>query len=557
MKKLSLLMAAMLLLSACGKVEAPTQANTPAESPSSATESPAATPDQEAPESDASQEESQSIAVNAPMPDSMPQKSGDALELPAALAVNGEWQVELLTPAQYQMEVPLEKGGARGFLSCDVFRAARDGKVTLFNRNGKQISQDGEYDGQPDQGWISTDGQAVPVSKDGLTGLVDIGDGSVLVPLEYTSVSAYPKDFYEVETDGKTTLLLRKSDLSVAYTLERGDRYSSLGDDRDILYQNGTLKIFDKAGTPVKNMVCDDVRVVADNTENVGVNRLAVQENGKWALYDGDGEQITNAVYDDFNSRFRGDYITFRKSNKWGVMDYSGKVTIKPRWDDIILYDSSASLCLDNKWTGTTELDREPEVTHPIYDDVGAFSENGYACFEKNGKYGLLDDAGNVMMTPRQSGRIYAGVQGFDEDVFLVEGDNGPGSFGVLSGGQLVIPTDNIIYSQGINPYYAENEPYNLVYTPSGKWGYIDSQGQYVIDTKFDAADGFIKGRDVAMVTLNGKVCLIDRKGNVVLETVFDDCGGFQPDTMVCSMRYTDGAGNAAYCLVRLIPPAA
>lgn len=557
MKKLSLLIAATLLLSACGKVEAPTQANTPAESPSSAIETPGATLDQEAPESDSSQEESQSIAVNAPMPDSMPQKSGDALELPAALAVNGEWQVELLTPAQYQMEVPLEKGGARGFLSCDVFRAARDGKVTLFNRNGKQISQDGEYDGQPDQGWISTDGQAVPVSKDGLTGLVDIGDGSVLVPLEYTSVSAYPKDFYEVETDGKTTLLLRKSDLSVAYTLERGDRYSSLGDDRDILYQNGTLKIFDKAGTPVKNMVCDDVRVVADNTENVGVNRLAVQENGKWALYDGDGERITNAVYDDFNSRFRGDYITFRKSNKWGVMDYSGKVTIKPRWDDIILYDNSASLCLDNKWTGTTELDREPEVTQPIYDDVGAFSENGYACFEKNGKFGLLDDAGNVMMTPRQSGRIYAGVQGFDEDVFLVEGDNGPGSFGVLTGGQLVIPTDNIIYSQGVNPYYAEDEPYNLVYTPSGTWGYIDSQGQYVIDTKFDAADGFIKGRDVAMVTLNGKVCLIDRKGNVVLETVFDDCGGFQPDTMVCSMRYTDGAGNSAYCLVRLIPPAA
>lgn len=557
MKKLYLFVAAALLLSACGKVEAPARPDTPAQAPSAA-ETPAAAPEESKPEAAAQQgESSQSVAVNAPMPDSMPPKSGDALELPASLAVNGTWKAELLTPAQYEMEIPLEKGGARGFLGCDVFRASRDGKVTLFNRNGKQISQDGEYDRLPDQGWISTDGLSVPVSKDGLTGMADIGDGNLLVPLEYASAHAYPRDYFEVQTDGKTTLLLRKSDLSTAYTLERGDRYSPMGDDRDVVYQNGTLKIFDKAGTPVKNMVCDDVRVVAENTETIGVNRLAVQENGKWAIYDGDGERVTNAVYDDFNARFRGDYITFRKGGKWGVMDYSGKITIKPRWDDIILYENSASLCLDNKWTGTTELDQEPEVTQPIYDDVGAFSENGYACFEKDGKYGLLDEDGNVMMTPRQSGRIYAGVQGFDEDVFLVEGDNGPGSFGILTGGQMVLPTDNIIYSQGVNPYYAEDEPYNLVYTPAGKWGYVDSRGQFVIDTKFDAADAFIKGRDVAMVSLNGKICLIDRKGSVVLETVFDDCAGFQPDTMVCGMRYTDNAGNAAYCLVRLIPPTA
>lgn len=562
MKKLSLMLAALLTLSACGQVKAPEQTMAPsseavAAAPPSGDTKEAVSSSMEAETAKGSGnsvgEAPQDVSAKAaPMPSDMPEKTQGALELPSVLATRAEgWKVELLTPAQYEIEAPMFKGGARGFLDVDIFKAVRDGKMTLFNRNGKQISEDGEYDEDDIRGWIAPDGRAVTIQKDEQAGLVDAADGAVLVPFQYKDAWA-TRDYYEVEDENKSTQLLRKDDLSIAYTLERGDRFEQMGQDRMLLYQNSTLKIFDKAGTPIKNLVCDDVNVVAVDTDPVGVNRLTVKEGEKWALYDGDGEMLTNAVYEDFNPRFLGDYITFQKAGKWGVMDYTGKITIKPRWDDIILYENSASLCKDNKWTGTTELDREPEVTQPIYDDVGPFSETGYAWFEKDGKYGLLDDDGNVMMTPRQSGRVLSGIAGFDEDVFLVEGDNGPNSYGVLTGGKLVIPTDSIIFSQGINPYHAEDEAYNLVYTPSGKWGYIDGQGQYVIDSRFEEADGFIKGRDVAMVKLDGKICLIDRKGNVVLETVFEDCGALNPETMVCAMRYRDAAGNTADCLVRL-----
>lgn len=548
MKKLSVFLAAALLLAACGKVEAPAQTAAPMETPSESAASSQNGPPLEQEEARAS---SAASSIAAPLPEAMPEKAAEAAELPGELSAStAGWQIELLTPAQYTIEAPLNRGGARGFINVDVFMAVKGDKLTLFNQNGKQISGDYEYDASmAENGWIAVNGRAVAMKKDGLAGLVDAGDGSVLVPFQYADAWEGP-DYYEVHEEAKNALLLRKSDLSVAYTLERGDRFASLGDDRELLYQNSTLKLFDKSGAPIKNLVCDEVNIVAENTDTVGVNRLAVKDGEKWALYDGDGEPITNAVYDDFNPSFKGDYITFRKSGKWGVMDYSGKVTIKPKWDDIILYERSASLCLNGKWTGTMDLDREPEVTQPIYDDVGPFSEDGYAYFEKDGKFGLLDDDGNVMMTPRQSGRILAGVKGFDEGVYLVEGDNGPGSYGVITNGQLVIPADSILYPQGVNPYYDENEPYNLICTPSGKWGYLDGTGQYVVDARFDGADAFVKGRDVAMVNLNGRICLIDRKGNVVLETVFTDCGAWNPETLVCAMRY-----NGADCLVRLIPP--
>lgn len=558
MKKLSLFLAATLFLSSCQTPSAPVN-GVSAPNPTSSREEPASQAsssetkkEQKAPKAD-SEETLSSAAANIPMPEEMPAAADSAVSLPEKLASQSQgWSVTLLTPAQYTLEAPVNRGGPSGFMDCDVFRAVQGDRVTLFNANGKQISQDGEF-GHQGESWYAVEG-AVTVTKNGLSGLVDAATGETLVPAEYAYVYPVPgRPYYRAEKEHSQGDILRKETLEIAYSLGTGDEYSPLGEERDLLYQNGTLKLFELDGTPVKNLVCDSVSIVARDTDEIGVNRLAVQENGKWALYDGDGELVTNPVYDSFGPSFQGDYISFRRSGKWGIMDYTGKVTIKPRWDDIILSEYGAVLYEGNKCTATTELDREPDGA-VMYDEIGHYSENGYVWFKKDGKYGLLDDAGNVVMTPRQQGPIYGGMPGLEDGVFLVEGDNGPNSFGIIANGKMVLPLESLIFLQGINPYYDKRETYNLICTPSGKWGYIDGEGQFLIDTRFEAADGFIKDRDVAMVKYNGKICLIDRKGNVVLETVFDSCSAFNPDTMVAAMGYTSPDGQSASCLVRLVP---
>lgn len=558
MKKLSLFLAATLFLSSCQTPSAPVN-GVSAPNPTSSREEPASQAsssetkkEQKAPKAD-SEETLSSAAANIPMPEEMPAAADSAVSLPEKLASQSQgWSVTLLTPAQYTLEAPVKRGGPSGFMDCDVFRAVQGNRVTLFNANGKQISQDGEFEHQGES-WYAVEG-AVTVTKNGLSGLVDAATGETLVPAEYAYVYPIPgRPYYRAEKEHSQGDILRKETLEIAYSLGTGDEYSPLGEERDLLYQNGTLKLFELDGTPVKNLVCDSVSIVARDTDEIGVNRLAVQEDGKWALYDGDGELVTNPVYDSFGPSFQGDYISFRRSGKWGIMDYTGKVTIKPRWDDIILSEYGAVLYEGNKCTATTELDREPDGA-VMYDEIGHYSENGYVWFKKDGKYGLLDDAGNVVMTPRQQGPIYGGMPGLEDGVFLVEGNNGPNSFGIIANGKMVLPLESLIFLQGINPYYDKRETYNLICTPSGKWGYIDGEGQFLIDTRFEAADGFIKDRDVAMVKYNGKICLIDRKGNVVLETVFDSCSAFNPDTMVAAMGYTSPDGQSASCLVRLVP---
>ena len=53
-----------------------------------------------------------------------------------------------------------------------------------------------------------------------------------------------------------------------------------------------------------------------------------------------------------------------------------------------------------------------------------------------------------------------------------------------------------------------------------GKWGFIDTKGNFVIEPKFDDASDFSDG--CAQVELDGKWGFIDTKGNFVIEPKFD-----------------------------------
>lgn len=120
---------------------------------------------------------------------------------------------------------------------------------------------------------------------------------------------------------------------------------------------------------------------------------------------------------------------------------------------------------------------------------------------------------------------------------------------GIVGEGKTVLPTDHCVIIA------EQDDPYHMVYTPRGKWGYIDRRGKIVIDTRFDNAGGFLPEREVAMVELDGTICLIDRKGEVVLKTVFSDLLAYNPETMVCAMEYTDQSGKVKSCLAKLVFP--
>ena len=72
----------------------------------------------------------------------------------------------------------------------------------------------------------------------------------------------------------------------------------------------------------------------------------------------------------------------------------------------------------------------------------------------------------------------------------------------------------------------------------NGKWGYVDKDGNIVIDPRFEMAKSF--SNDLAAIQINGKWGFIDTKGEVVIEPQFLDADYFT-DSGACMVSLETG----------------
>ncbi len=560
MKKTALFLAALLALAGCAPESQPTQGvpeesgtSSQMESSASQAETQSQSSSQEessAPSSSSVQEQSQPEKTSPEQleaPDEIPAATVEALELPAQL-FTGEagYSVEALTPAQYEASLTAQRGGPQGFVSTDIFQLGQGGKYAIANANGKIIT-DFIYDHTDGNLWESYG--LVIVTKDGMTGVISVADGSEVVPAnngqEYTGI--YPNGLiYLGDPEGDSWRIINQ-DGSLRYQMERGDKLVVAGDG-EFLLQEGMLRIYDHdTGKLVTNMSCEDIELAALTAEGDAFDGVSIQNNGVWGVLDTQGETIITPDYDE-PLTFDGDYAKVKQNGKYGVVNYKGELVVKLRWDDLILGNGMASVCSEDRWGVIGDLDTNELTVSPHYDFVGRY-QNGYASFERNGRYGLLDKDGNEIIAAKYDTMITAEPY-LEKGYFLLEGD-GPGSAGIVGDGKVLLPTDNYIWGTGLNGYTAPDEPYILFQTSREKFGYLDGTGKIVIDAQFDMADGFLAGKDVAFVKKDGKIGLINRQGTMVLETVFSDLVCFNPETMVGLFQYTSGDTTKA-CLAKI-----
>lgn len=123
----------------------------------------------------------------------------------------------------------------------------------------------------------------------------------------------------------------------------------------------------------------------------------------------------------------------------------------------------------------------EPTVKNIYYDDVYSFSE-GMSRVVKNGKYGFMDQTGNVAINLE-----YDYVRDFFD-----------GFAAVSKGGT-----------------WYDEEGY-----VDGKWGFIDSTGKVVVPIIYDKVCDFSEG--LAAVVKDGKLGFVDTTGKVVIPLTYD-----------------------------------
>lgn len=241
---------------------------------------------------------------------------------------------------------------------------------------------------------------------------------------------------------------------------------------------------------------------------------VSIKEIGgnKWGYINSQGQFILPPVYDhacDFQEN--GLAIVHLKGQS-GVINYSGYFIVKPIYDTIRLFSEGRAVVHDQQ--GFKIIDESgKEITSRAFSFIGDYHE-GRALFtdiaaDGNHLFGFLNKRGKevIPITYEEAGN-------FSNGKALVKMNGGTYALINLTG--KVICT----YPYAFTGSYGEGL---LAFQKcsGGLFGYLDEQGNTVIEPKYTSAEPFKEGR--AIVCANGHYALIDRSGHYIFKPYYHD----------------------------------
>lgn len=215
------------------------------------------------------------------------------------------------------------------------------------------------------------------------------------------------------------------------------------------------------------------------------INGIArVKKDKQWFIIDKSGNKISGAFDSMYNF---GNYVLAGRNEKLGVLNSNGD-TIVP-----FEYDSDSYV-----------------MTHGYSDNF----KDGYFILSKNNKYGVVDKNNNVII-PFNHSMVYGSIP---SGIFLTERVNGV--------------TDNNYYfvnAQGekiINQGFFDAHPFNdgvaAVRGNNEGWGFINTEGEIVIPTKYSGVhDSYFIDDHINILGVydnNDNIIWFDKNGNKILK---------------------------------------
>lgn len=343
------------------------------------------------------------------------------------------------------------------------------------------------------------------VKENGLYGIVD-SEGKVVLDFEWTSYQTisslenyliFGLGDYNSRKKGIYSLLEQKvivpciyDDISKLYNqnlfkVERGGLYN-------VIDMNNTLRFsnwFEKLRTPY--------RVKNRYIVMIG-NRYGVIDSKENYLIPAEYIEISTEGYSD------GSYMAQNKEGKFGCITLDGNVTLPFIYDELSKSRGDNVISAKGGKCGLVKVNSGTphEISTCDYDDINRSS--GVFITKKNGKFGMLDESGNLVLKHK-----------YDELKILSNGDGNPfidARIGkkhyLLNGEGSQVCKDvarkfDIIGAMSCRSYYSRHFSFLKVQMKNGKYKIIDKVGKSMSEPIFDdIADEY---KNTFMVAENGK----------------------------------------------------
>lgn len=207
----------------------------------------------------------------------------------------------------------------------------------------------------------------------------------------------------------------------------------------------------------------------------------------------------------------------YKYSEKFGMINTKGEVFIEPKYDYISQFSSNRALAMIKNKYGY--INKNGEVVIPFdFIDAGTFTEE-LTFAKKSKKYGYIDTTGNFVI-PEKYENAYNFINGiaryFDGNFF--------GYLKLIKSGNY-INVKNLTDKKFIDANDF-SDGLACVRDFSKYYGYINEQGEYVIEPKFIYAMSF--SEDLAVASDGKYFGFINKKGDFVIKAEYDFAQNFK-----------------------------
>lgn len=346
-------------------------------------------------------------------------------------------------------------------------------------------------------------------------------------------------------------------------TIDNFDSKQNIWYENNVLrvQKNGKYGVIDCDGNIILNCEYDEITSLKSVEGN-----LVVKKGDKVGLVNNLGQQIIPVEYnkiEPLKEKYKNEYKIIGEDGKAGVISTSGTKIIEPKYDDIKYINSAEIFAakIDGKWN---LINKKNEVINKDYDDY-TYVKGDYVIVRKGEKYGIITTAGEVKIEPTYEELTYAfsvyyiaklnskyGVINTEntsvialeylnltylesKEILIADKTN---TETVLFDSNLTqklvgifVYEDNYIKARinGEDKYYTykfeEKEKKDVLSqntlfvnkdVETGKYGFVDSQGNQVVKCTYDDAKEQNQ-YGYAAVKLNGLWGVIDKGGKQVL----------------------------------------
>lgn len=329
-------------------------------------------------------------------------------------------------------------------------------------------------------------------------------------------------------------------------------------------------------------MRADGTRLSGDLFDHVqqvqsGQDRAVVQRGGRWGAINGRGEIAVELKF-DWLGYFRDGWAPYRLAGREGRIDRDGNIlsdgAVAPKISDpnvtlgavvdgkSLLTDKAGSTLLgtdhpkcpdgrhlrfeQGRWTIVTADGRPAHdiafeyvhlacaapsivkhdgkwgfisndgklVANRYFEHVNAFHD-GIATVSDQGLWAVIGEDGSYLLGPL---RLARGLLVSGPGVYSIEFEEGYRTLDKALVAQLAREPE--VLTRHLPPRLPRSEGVAALFDDkSGKWGFVDASGKFVIAPRFDAVSSFSKGVAWAALPERREWCLIDKEGRIKSDT--------------------------------------